>query len=190
MEKKKGVLWFLAGCLAFTVLAIGLLNAQEDGTPSPEASHAEEADEMASDRFLDKLHERLKLTDKQKKSISAILAESRPAMKQRTEKLKALRGQMQALLKELRTQMRDSSERIRAELDNEQREKFDEMKVRARQGMNKRRSPRWMEGQNMPPRSGGGDLPPERSMPPPEMWHDSGSRGGGKPALPAGGPKD
>jgi hypothetical protein len=95
------------------------------------------------------------------------------------------------------------AERIRAELDNEQRERFDELKAQMRRGGrrgNRRQRPGPMEEGGMdeggmPMRRGGERRNRDRreddeGMPPPEMWHGPGKgpeRGGGPP--PDGGPE-
>lgn len=127
--------------------------------------------EMVSDRFIEKLDERLKLSGKQKDAVKAAMAESKPALKRKWEERKALMDKMQAINKEFRGLLLEMKEKIRAQLDPEQREKFDEMTMRMRHRGGRGGggpSPDWKRKKTRGER----DFDDPAMRHPPEMWHD------------------
>lgn len=203
----------LAGAMALPALGPGCWAEEDDDEPGmghpgrgrpgmgPHGEGGPHGDKMMDppmleERFLEKLDEHLKLKESQRGKIKSALESVRPGMKKRMEELKGMHQKMMALQKEVHESMRDAKEKIRAELDNEQKERFDMMMMRMmmqkRRGRGGKGPGGW--GPGMPPGGPGGEgegMPPwmkerrpggpggdERDMPPPEMWHEKPPRGG------------
>ena len=166
MRLKRSGYFLLAACLAFTALSIEALRAHEGREEEPDPPG------LLSEKYTDMLDAHLRLSEKQREKIYSIVKEARPALRKKLEQLKGLREQMRSLGGEMRAQMRDASERIRSELNNEQKDRFDELKVQMRQPMRP----------GFQPRMGPGGA--EDMMGPPEMWRgpDGGpsGKGGGR----------
>jgi hypothetical protein len=124
--------------LAFAALAVflsaGQVFAERDKNKDAKESKIEKdgPDKHMGfpEKFLEKLDERLHLTADQKKTIKAALDEAEPAIKKRREEAKEAREKMVMAMKGMKSEMRDAKEKIRATLDIDQREEFDEMMAR------------------------------------------------------------
>ncbi|MFH1725817.1 MAG: hypothetical protein ABII00_14495 [Elusimicrobiota bacterium] len=176
---------FLAGCL---VLAPAVVNAQDED-PAPGAEKESKPPEILTEKFLERLDKRLKLTDKQREKIEGILEGSRPGLKKKWDQVQKLRKEMKDLQKGLQETMRKTSEKIRSELDYGQQDRYDMMRMRMRRRMEQRGTPRGMQPPGPPGMDGRGqeDFPPEPGSPMggPEMWHGGppGGRGGLPPEI-------
>jgi Spy/CpxP family protein refolding chaperone len=80
---------------------------------------------MMGEHSIERLTEKLDLSEAQQKKVKAILAESKPEM----EKLHA---EMKAVADKMKAAMRKTREAIRETLDMEQKEKFDALSVKMR----------------------------------------------------------
>lgn len=152
---------------------------------------------VVSERFVESLSEKLELNEKQRSKISSIVGASRADLRKVAEEVRQLQERMRAAQQQLQTRLRDVHEKIRLELDNEQREEFDEMR-RHMSGPGMRRHRRWPgppgegrdggagRGPRMRGGPGGGEDDDE-NMPPPEMWHpERGPQGNPGQAPPQG----
>lgn len=144
---------------------------------------------LLSEKYADTLARELKLSGKQKAGVAAILQAERAGLAKKSAQLRELEEQMQAAHKELAEKTRDVHERIRAELNSEQKERFDEMRMR--RGPHGRGRMRERPGPMEEGGPGGGNRGmdgwgPERDLPPPEMWHEGkgGEKSSGAPMRP------
>lgn len=138
------------------LLALTLtLSAEEaqDKDPGPPILH---------ENFVKELEEGLKLSDKQKPKVRQAVESARPKIKERWERVRRLQEDMKKEHEALRREMQEALEKIRSELDLDQKEKFDRMKMRPHGAREKLRK-KMME-------QGPGEFPPER-------WHEPGTAG-------------
>ncbi|MBI5200596.1 MAG: hypothetical protein HY925_03335 [Elusimicrobia bacterium] len=136
----------------------------EQARPEPKADHGE--------KMLKVLDRQLKLKPDQKKKIEAVIKDSEPEMEK-------LQKEMESLREKQRKFMRKQHEQVRALLDDDQKDKFDEITVQMRRRMEQMGGGR-RGGRPSGPRRRPGppsedddreDMGP-RDMPPPEMWHE------------------
>jgi hypothetical protein len=121
--------------------------------------------------FLDVLNHELDLTPNQRKAVKDILDKSKPERE-------AIEKQVRELSEKARKQQRADSEKIRAVLNDDQKERFDEFNSRLR---------RRQHGPAHRLRRDHGPLP-DGGMPPPEMWHH-GKKSAKPDELPDGPPE-
>ena len=123
------------------------------------------------------LPRQLKLSGEQKKKIEAVIKESEPEMAK-------LQKEMEALREKQRKFMRKQHEQVRALLDDEQKDQFDEIAVRMRQRMDqggrggRPSGPRRRPGP--PSENEDREEMGPRDLPPPEMWQNGPKSPGGK----------
>lgn len=170
--------------------------AQPGAQPArPQGGKGEMEDvEGAPERLLDMMDKRLKLAPEQKSKIKEILQGSRGRMRELFKRLQELR-------KEMETIRRSQMEKVRSLLDDEQKERFDEMRLLMRRRMGGHgegpRPPHFREGGDgdyddgaegphgpgkSAPRAGP-QAPEEQDLPsrfPPEIWHEKSKGGDGK----------
>lgn len=149
--------------IAVLFLVAAPLRAEWNGEPLPPAALSEE--------YLQELDKELDLTGKQKKKVRSIAEESRPGIRERWEKVRGLREQARKEEERLRELERDASEKIRETLDNRQRERFDQIRLRRRPGGRRRWRGGPMEMEDLPPGIRRRMERPERWSPP-EMWEE------------------
>ncbi|MBI4347806.1 MAG: hypothetical protein HY553_13200 [Elusimicrobia bacterium] len=164
------------------VVALALVSVPAFAQPAP-PEHDEDMLEPAQaepgpdhgDRLLRLLEKRLKLKGEQQKKIESVLKDGQP-------ELDRLRGEMQELRERMKKFMRKQHEQVRALLDDEQKEGFDEISVRMRKrlepgprrGGGRRYGP-WKRPGPPSENEEPGEMGP-RDMPPPELWHESGRK--------------
>ncbi|MFH2202928.1 MAG: hypothetical protein ABIJ96_07425 [Elusimicrobiota bacterium] len=128
--------------------------------------------EILSEKYLERLDKQLRLEDEQKKKIQAILKEATPGLKTNWQEAQKLQQRMKDLREKMQKLMRDTQEKIRTQLDAEQKDKYDELRVRMRQRMQGRRGEQ-APGQQGGRRGGPGMAPGGERNPsefPPEHW--------------------
>jgi chromosome segregation ATPase len=123
---------------------------------------------MLSERFLDMLTEQLKLKESQKKAVETVIDASREPLKKKFDEMRDIQKKARELEGQLRTLTQDMRGKIRAGLDNEQKERFDDI-------MAQMRKPRRPAGK--PPLGPKGLEQEERPQFPPERWEDDPDRG-------------
>lgn len=129
MEKK--AIFMCVSLLTVAGLCPGLAAAKGDG------HHQESTPEILSEKYLKTLDIHLGLSDQQQKKIEGVLEDAKPGIKKNWKKIHDLRKEIRALAEQLQGSMRDTQEKIRAELDGEQKEKFDEMRIQMKRNMEK-----------------------------------------------------
>lgn len=147
---------FIAVLSAAALLCPGGAEAERGRKKKPEGPP------ILSDEYLERLEDRLKLEGKQKDKVESVVKSARPGIKRKWDDLQKLQKRVEALSKKLRNSMREVSENIREQLDYDQKEKFDEMRMRQK-WRQRRRPPSRPEG---PERRGRRpdprEFPPER----------------------------
>jgi septal ring factor EnvC (AmiA/AmiB activator) len=176
--KYRASVWLFAGALALPAFWAQRASAQEKLEPERdemEVKEAEEAQEhpMLSEKFFDPLEQQLKLKEGQKKTIQAVIDESRGPLQKKSDEMRDMQKKMRELEKKLRALTQDMREKIRALLDNEQKERFDEMMMRMRERM----GPKGLRDKPPfdPKRILKEEMPPFQF--PPERWEDNPERG-------------
>ncbi len=153
------VLAFLSPLVVFAQPEPDDDESMEQSRPEPKADHGE--------KMLRVLDRQLKLKGEQKKKIEAVIKSSEPEMEK-------LQKEMEGLRERQRKFMRKQHEQVRALLDDEQKDKFDEIAVRMRKRMEQggRGRPSGQRRRPGPPSENEDheEMGP-RDMPPPEMWH-------------------
>jgi len=153
----------IAGTTALFVLVFILTTAaraqpassDDEDAPTPEHRHGGHAKPgERGESYLDLLNHELDLTPNQRKAVQDILDKSKPERD-------ALEKQMRELSEKAHKQRRSDSEKIRAVLTDEQKERFDEFNSRMRR---REHVPMHHLRRDHGPMPDGG-------MPPPEMWH-------------------
>ncbi len=171
---KNGRRWLWAAPM-FLALAASPVRADEDDAGpghAPEGAHeAREEGDPHGDRLLRLLGETLELNKEQKGKAAKIIDASKPKMKELNERMKAVADDIKKII-------RADSEKIRAILTDEQKEKFDELKVRLH-GRMKGRYGMGPKGQHGGAwwRKGGPKGPDEDMGPPEMMGHPKGPKG-------------
>lgn len=112
--------------------------SDENSTPAKPGGEASEKAPgkmtLLPEDFLKKLTEHLKLSGDQQKKIKGIIEKSRPER----EKIEA---EMKVLHEKIKASLLKTKESIRETLDLDQKDKFDQMMQRLRQGMHGQRGP-------------------------------------------------
>jgi len=168
-------------------------------TPFPPSEPKKEGPPIVSEGFADRLGKELKLDEKQRKEVGAVLDDVRPGLRRTWEEMRSLREKLEQAERDFHSAQRDAHERIREKLTYEQRERFDEMRMKMLRGPDMKdpeqmspeeRETREKMMRDFPPEmwekpkdlERGEDLPPEfkdyidkkfrqrAPMPPPEMW--------------------
>jgi protein CpxP len=125
-----------AMALAFGLAICGTQLKAQAG--APENSHRGRREQMSPDQQLDRLSKALNLTDDQKQQI-------RPILQDRQEKMQAIRSDTSLSREDKMSKMRSTFEetntKIRAALNDEQKQKFDEIQQRRRERMQNRSNP-------------------------------------------------
>jgi hypothetical protein len=131
-----------------------------------------DAPEMLSEDYLDRLGQNLKLTDSQRKEVGAVLEKVRPDVKAKWDAAREEEKRIRELQGSVEKALRSAHEHIREKLTDEQKERFDLMRLQARRPPGKRRGP-GMRGVDVDP----SDIPAELRERmnrgpefPPEMW--------------------
>lgn len=170
---------------AVAALALPWSARAEEG----EGAEREEGPPMLQEKYLEQLDRQLQLKDDQKKKIESVLKDSGPKLKKDWEELRKQREEMKKRAEEAQKRMREMQESIRAVLDDEQRERFDEMRMRQKHRMERgggrrgkgRGGPRGveMDPEDIPPeireKMKRGDMWGPGEMPerfPPERWEE------------------
>lgn len=131
--------FFLSGLLG-AAMAIQSLAApaaysepEDRGRKEKPAEGAAKRQGLLGPEFIDRLTERLKLSDTQQRKVKGIVEQARPEM----EKLEA---EMKAAAAKLKAAMQKTREAIRETLDIDQKERFDDMSARMKaHGQHRRR---------------------------------------------------
>lgn len=158
--------------LSFAMLLAAPLAAQpkKKGPPAPPEKkelRAKDGPPILSEEFIDRLGKDLKLDERQRKEIGSVLNEVRPGLRRTFDEAQALREKLEESERDFHSAMRDAHERIREKLSYEQRERFDEMRMKM------------MRGPGMKEKGGGPDeMSPEEKAKrekmmqdfPPDMW--------------------
>ena len=175
----------LSLCLFLALPAFAHDKDHEEGPPGK--GHEEGGiPEFAPKTMLDHLERELMLDAKQRDKVKAILDDGDAAVKSKREEMEALAKKMETLHKEMSGHQRQVEEKVRETLTLEQKERFDEMRMRGRRGApgfhppGGERVPGGREGgqERMPPgfpRGGpGGGTRGEQDPAnfPTEMWHE------------------
>ena len=128
----------LLNITAAMALAFGLAiggNQVKAQSGSPEKSHRGRRQQINPDQQLERLSKALNLTDDQKQQI-------RPILQDRQEKMQGIRSDTSLSREERMSKMRSTFEetnsKIRAVLDDEQKQKFDQRQQRRREHMQNR----------------------------------------------------
>lgn len=156
-------LW--AAVAAASVCLAGLAWAKPDrrGGPPP---GAEEREADQSERMLEMLDDRLELTDDQRTKVKGVMEDGK-------SQREALRKEMEALGEKMKKLMFAQTEKIRGVLNDEQKMKFDEMKMKMMMMMHRKQGgPGRMRG--MKGRPGG---PGKRFGPGEDDEHGPGEHG-------------
>ena len=151
----------LALILSWSILASaepghggGVGRERDRGGEGPEPRDEErDRDEDHSERMLEMLDKTLELKGEQKAKVKSIMEEGKPRME-------AIKKEMKALQEKIKKEMFAQTEKIRGVLADEQKMKFDEMKMR----MMDRMQGGGMRG--VRPRMRGGESPGRRFGPP------------------------
>ncbi|MHB8654603.1 MAG: hypothetical protein ACYDA9_12060 [Terriglobia bacterium] len=121
-----------AAVLVFGLAQLGTQAIAQSGSAG--GAHKGRRERMSPDRQLGRLSETLNLTDDQKGQI-------RPILEERSQKMQSLRADSSLAADDKRAKMRgifeDSNSRIRAVLNDVQKQKFDEMQQRRHERMEK-----------------------------------------------------
>lgn|GEM_PF-6938043 len=125
---------------------------------------------MLSESFADRLEGDLKLDARQAGKVKEALQEAREPMKAQFAQVREANKKVREHQEKLRGMMQDLREKLRAVLNNEQKERFDEMMLRLRSG---RRS--W-GSRGEQPSFGPGAKEGEPSFPP-ERWEENPGKG-------------
>ncbi|MFA5141190.1 MAG: hypothetical protein WC728_18370 [Elusimicrobiota bacterium] len=154
--------------LSLAMLISAPLSAQpkKKGPPAPAEKkelRAKEGPPILSEEFVEHLRKSLKLDDKQRKEIGAVLDGVRPGLRRTWEEMKSLREKLEEAERDFHSAQRDAHERIREKLTYEQRERFDEMRMKMMRG------PGMKDPEEMSPEE---RMKREKMMQdfPPEMW--------------------
>jgi protein CpxP len=123
---------------AALALAFGLAmcgNQLKAQSGSPEKSHRGRRQQMSPDQQLERLSKALNLTDDQKQQI-------RPILQDRQEKMQGVRSDAslsrEDRMNKMRSTFEETNSKIRAVLNDEQKQKFDQRQQRRREQMQNR----------------------------------------------------
>ncbi len=124
---------------AVLIFGLGLCGARANAQAGPpDTAHSGRGHRMSPDQQLDHLSKALNLTDDQKNQI-------RPILQDRSEKMQSIRSDSALSREDRRTRMReafeDSGNKIRSVLNDDQKQKFDQMQQRRHDRMQKRGGP-------------------------------------------------
>ncbi|MFA6030913.1 MAG: hypothetical protein WC969_13745 [Elusimicrobiota bacterium] len=145
-----------------------LLAVSAAAQPAPEGRPEGGEPPILGERFQETLGTALKFSAEQKKGVSAAMESARPALKAEFAKLREAQKKLEEQAQKFKSMEMDLREKIRAQLRNEQKERFDEMMQRMREG-GRRGAAR---GEETP----FGGAAREREFPP-ERWEENPERG-------------
>ncbi|MFC1679595.1 hypothetical protein ACFL2T_05235 [Elusimicrobiota bacterium] len=179
MRKNSAFTAVFAGCLlAWPVFAGERERDRDEAAGPPQA---------ISGDFIELMRNKLRLDDKQRKKVKAIADEANAKTERKLAEMRKLKKQLETLEKGINKEKREAFEKIRSELSYEQRETFDELRLRHRGGERHRRRIRirrrddggeereieMFMGEDDDPRAPRGRM----LMGPPEKWEGDGAPG-------------
>ena len=121
-----------SGMLVAALALSGVRTRAQEPSGPPERAHMGHGQMMSPDAMLEHLSQTLNLTDDQKGQVKTILED-------RQQKMKSLHSDSslseQDRRGKMRTMFRESNDKIRALLNDDQKQKFDQMQSRGRERM-------------------------------------------------------